>query len=109
MKIETLAVHSGYAPAADENQPLIEPITLATTFERDPDGEFKKTGRSYTRDGNPNRDAWESTLAAFEGGEAAAAFASGSAATMAVLQALAPGDHVIAKVGYYGRSCPNGD
>jgi cystathionine gamma-synthase len=104
MKIETLAVHSGYAPAADENQPLIEPITLATTFERDPDGEFKKTGRSYTRDGNPNRDAWESTLAALEGGEAAAAFASGSAATMAVLQALAPGDHVIATVGYYGTT-----
>jgi cystathionine gamma-synthase len=104
MKIETLAVHCGYAPAEDENQTLIEPITLGTTFERAADGEFKRAGRSYTRDGNPNRDAWEHTLAALEGGEAAAAFASGSAATMAVLQALTPGDHVIASSGYYGTT-----
>jgi cystathionine gamma-synthase len=104
MKIETLAVHSGYGPAEDENQSLIEPITLGTTFERAADGEFKRAGRSYTRDGNPNRDAWEGTLAALEGGEAGAAFASGSAATMAVFQALAPGDHVIATIGYYGTT-----
>jgi cystathionine gamma-synthase len=104
MRIETLAVHSGYSPEEDQNQPLSEPITLGTTFERAADGEYKRAGRSYTRDGNPNRDAWESTLAALEGGEAAAAFASGSAATIAVLQALTPGDHVIATTGYYGTT-----
>ena len=104
MKIETLAVHSGYAPATDENQSLVEPITLGTTFERAADGEFKRAGRSYTRDSNPNRDGWERTLAELEGGEAAAAFASGSAASLAVLQALTPGDHVIATTGYYGTT-----
>jgi cystathionine gamma-synthase len=42
---------------------------------------------------------------ALEGGEAAAAFASGSAATAAIFQALSPGEHVIAPHdGYYGTS-----
>jgi cystathionine gamma-synthase len=40
-----------------------------------------------------------------EGGEAAAAFGSGTAAAMALFQALAPGDHVLAHVdAYYGTS-----
>src|SRR5947207_13190992 len=40
-----------------------------------------------------------------EGGEAAAAFASGTGATMSILQALSPGDHVLAHVdAYYGTS-----
>jgi cystathionine gamma-synthase len=40
-----------------------------------------------------------------EGGEAAAAFASGMGATMSILQALSPGDHVLAHVdAYYGTS-----
>src|SRR5207247_9620229 len=40
-----------------------------------------------------------------EGGTAAAAFASGSGATMSIFQALAPGDHVLAHVdAYYGTS-----
>src|SRR5438874_8017680 len=40
-----------------------------------------------------------------EGGEAAAAFGSGTAAAMAMFQALAPGDHVLAHVdAYYGTS-----
>jgi len=40
-----------------------------------------------------------------EGGEAAAAFASGTGATMSIFQALSPGDHVLAHVdAYYGTS-----
>ena len=39
--------------------------------------------------------ALERVLAALEGGAAALAFASGQAATMAVFQSLAPGDHVV--------------
>jgi cystathionine gamma-synthase len=45
----------------------------------------------------------ESALAQLEGGAMAAAFASGSAATHAVLQSLAPGDHVVVPHdAYYG-------
>jgi cystathionine gamma-synthase len=49
--------------------------------------------------------ALEECLCALEGGAAAAAFASGSAATMSVFQALLPGEHVIAPVdAYHGTS-----
>jgi cystathionine gamma-synthase len=94
MRIETLAVHAGRRvdPATGA---VATPIHLSTTFERDPDGSYPRR-HLYARNGNPTREALESCLAALEGGAAAAAFASGSAATAAVFQALAPGDHVIA-------------
>jgi cystathionine gamma-synthase len=44
-------------------------------------------------------------MANLEGGASAVAFASGMAATMAVLQTLAPGDHVVAPLdAYFGTS-----
>src|SRR3989449_4417330 len=48
-----------------------------------------------------NRNALEECLAALEGGEAAAAFASAYAATSAVFLALQPGDHVVAPTDAY--------
>lgn len=94
MRIETLAVHAGQAvdPATGA---VGNPIHLATTFERDADGAYPR-GFLYARNANPTRDALERCVAALEGGAAAASFGSGTAATMAVFQALAPGDHVIA-------------
>lgn len=74
---------------------IAPPIVLSTTFERDEHGEYSG-GFVYARDDNPNRHALERALADLEGGEDAAAFASGSAAAAAVFQALRPGDHVIA-------------
>jgi cystathionine gamma-synthase len=71
------------------------PIHLSTTYQRAEDGSYPQ-GFIYARGGNPNRTALEECLAALEGGESAVAFASGSAATMAVFQVLSPGDHVIA-------------
>jgi cystathionine gamma-synthase len=70
------------------------PITLSTTFERAADGTYPR-GYEYSRDDNPNRHALETALAALEGGEDAAAFASGSAAAMTLFQVLRPGDEVI--------------
>ncbi|MEY2538248.1 MAG: cystathionine gamma-synthase [Verrucomicrobiota bacterium] len=101
MKIETLAVHAGHAidPATGA---VAAPIYLSTTFERDVDGSYSR-GFMYTRNSNPNRRALEEGIAALEGGTAAAAFGSGMAASMALLQALAPGDHVLAHIdAYYG-------
>jgi cystathionine gamma-synthase len=101
MRIETLAVHAGHAadPATGAVTP---PIQLSTTFERDEDGGYRG-GHVYTRTSNPNRAAVEQALTQLEGGAAALAFSSGSAATMAVFQALAPGDHVVApNDAYYG-------
>ncbi|MCB8983373.1 MAG: aminotransferase class I/II-fold pyridoxal phosphate-dependent enzyme [Ardenticatenaceae bacterium] len=92
--IETLAVHEGQTidPATGAVTP---PISLSTTFERQADGSYPH-GYDYTRSGNPNRAALEASVAALEGGSAAAAFASGSVAMMSILQALSPGAHVIA-------------
>jgi len=73
---------------------IAAPISLSTTFERAADGTFPH-GYEYSRDDNPNRHALESGLAELEGGEDAAAFASGSAAAMTLFQVLRPGDEVI--------------
>ena len=50
----------------------------------------------YSRTGNPNRRQLEDILTTLEGGAACAAFSSGSAASSAVFQLLATGDHVVA-------------
>ena len=101
MRLETLAVHAGRKidPAT---RAVAMPIHLSTTFERAADGTLPG-GFLYSREGNPTRAALETCLAALEGGAAAAVFSSGSAATHAVFQALAPGDHVVAPTdAYYG-------
>src|SRR5438067_11155159 len=99
MKIKTLAVHAGHRvdPATGA---VSAPIHLSTTFERDVEGTYSR-GFMYTRNDNPNRKALEQGVSALEGGVAAAAFASGTGATAAVFQALAPGDHVLAHVDAY--------
>src|SRR5436305_7994775 len=103
MKIETLAVHAGHIidPATGA---VSSPIHLSTTFERDIEGTYSR-GFMYARNDNPNRQALEQGISALEGGAGAAAFASGTGATMSIFQALAPGDHVLAHVdAYYGTS-----
>src|SRR5688572_12957826 len=101
MHPETLAVHGAHGP--DGATGAVAPaIHLSTTFERAADGTLPH-GYLYARDANPNRAALERVLAGLEGGAVAAAFSSGQAATMAVFQSLAPGDHVILpEAVYYG-------
>src|SRR4030095_8148681 len=99
MRIEPVAVHAGthVDPGTGAVTQAIHP---STTFERDPDGSYPR-GFLYSRNNNPNREALQECLAALEGGAAAAAFASASAATSAVLLALEPGDHVVAPTDAY--------
>ncbi len=99
MRIETLAVHAGQHVDPDTGA-VMPPIHLSSTFERNPDGSYPR-GYIYSRTGNPNRNALEDALCVLEGGAAAAAFSSGSAATMSVFQALSPGDHVVAPTDVY--------
>jgi cystathionine gamma-synthase len=93
MRIETLAVHSGHDvdPASGAVTPAIQ---LSTTYAREADGSYR-AGYLYSRYNNPNRAALETCLAVLEGGAAAAAFSSGSTATMTLIQAMGPGAHVI--------------
>jgi len=99
MRIETLAVHAGIRvdPATGA---VVPPLHTATTFEHEPDSTYPR-GYLYSRTANPNRNALEECLAELDNGEGAAAFASASAATAAVFQALAPGDHVVAPLDAY--------
>ncbi|HET9111248.1 MAG TPA: aminotransferase class V-fold PLP-dependent enzyme [Ktedonobacterales bacterium] len=103
MRFETLAIHADHEvdPATGAVTP---PLHLSTTFERQADGSYPH-GYIYIRTENPTRAALERLLATLEGdaeGVAeAAAFASGLAATSAVFQSLAPGDHVLAPSDVY--------
>src|SRR5438552_649761 len=99
MRLETRAVHAG--SSIDPGTGAVTPgIQLSVTFERDADGSYPR-GFLYGRNSNPNREELERCLADLEGGEAAAAFASGTAAIMGVVQALSPGDHMIAPTDVY--------
>ncbi|MEM8560376.1 MAG: PLP-dependent transferase, partial [Bacteroidota bacterium] len=97
--LATRAAHAGLT-VDPETRAIVPPIHLATTFERAPDGSYP-SGYQYSRSENPNRQALEVALADLEGGDldddiACVAFPSGMAAIFAVLQTLAPGDHVVA-------------
>ncbi len=93
-RTDTLAVHAGRA--ADVSTGAVAPaIHLSTTFVRDEDGGYAR-GYDYGRTANPGRASLEQALTALENGEAGAAFSSGTAATLAVFQAMPPGSHVIA-------------
>jgi cystathionine gamma-synthase len=94
VKLETLAIHAGRTPDAGSGAVTPSPI-LSTTFARDADGSYPH-GHVYSRSSNPSRSALETCLVELEGGAAAAAFSSGSAASLAVFQSLSPGDHVLA-------------
>ena len=66
---------------------------------------LKDSGNIYGRLTNPTEDVFEQRIAALEGGTAALATASGSAAVTYVFQALAKaGEHIVASKRIYGGS-----
>jgi cystathionine gamma-synthase len=96
---ETIAAQGlGWIDA--ETGAVVPPIHSATTYARDESYELIG-GRSYARPNNPTLEQPEALLAALEGGEAAALFASGMAAAVTLFQALSPGDHVVAPRSMY--------
>src|SRR5436305_2174933 len=95
----TLAIHAGQE-ADPATGATVVPIYATSTFTQEAPGRHK--GYEYSRSGNPTRAALETCLAALEVGERALAFASGLAATTAVLSTLKPGDEVAAAADLYG-------
>jgi cystathionine gamma-synthase len=83
-----------------ETGAVVPPIHNATTYARDENYELIG-GRSYARPNNPTLEQPETLLAALEGGEAAALFASGMASAVTLFQAFSPGDHVVAPRSMY--------
>jgi cystathionine gamma-synthase/cystathionine gamma-lyase len=99
LHLDTLAIHAGQAPDPTTGA-VIPPIHLSSTFAHEGLGQHR--GFEYSRTDNPTRRALEQCVAALEGGQQGIAFASGSAASSALLGTLAPGDHVLACDDVYG-------
>lgn len=95
----TRAIHEGQG-ADPTTGATVVPIYATSTYTQEAPGVHK--GFEYSRTGNPTRAALETCLAALEGGERGLAFASGLAATTAVLSTLRPGDEVAASADLYG-------
>src|SRR5512140_3754053 len=76
------------------------PVYLTSTYVQDGPGVHK--GFEYSRTHNPTRFALQDCLAALEGGRHGFAFASGLAATDAILHLCDAGDHVVASDDVYG-------
>lgn len=100
MDFETLAIHDGQAPEPRTGAVSV-PIYQTSTFQQDGIGQ-QRLGFEYSRSGNPTRQALEAALALVEGGKYGLAFGSGSAATVAALQILKPGDQILAGNDTYG-------
>src|ERR1700674_1422982 len=96
---ETLTA-PGMGRVADPYREIVQPIHVATTYERGADGSYPG-GRVYSRADNPTYDAAEALIASLEGAAAAMLFSSGQAASAALFQALAPGDGVLAPRSMY--------
>ncbi len=101
MKFSTRAIHIGQAPDLSTGATIV-PIYQTSTFTQEAIG--KNKGYAYARSSNPTRTALETCLASLENGQHCLAFASGMAATSAVMMLLSAGDHVVACNDLYGGS-----
>src|SRR6476659_6734032 len=95
----TRAIHAGQE-ADPATGATVVPIYATSTYTQAAPGDHK--GFEYSRSGNPTRTALETCLAALEEGERGLAFASGLAASTAVLAQRKPGEEVVAAADLYG-------
>jgi len=108
-KLETLQVHAGQEKADPATDSRAVPIYMTTSYvfkdSATAAGRFALTepGNIYTRLMNPTSSVLEERIAALEGGVAALATASGSAAiTYAVQNIALAGDHIVSSTNLYG-------
>ncbi len=110
-KFETLQLHVGQENADPTTDARAVPIYQTTSYVFDncevAAGRFalSEAGNIYGRLGNPTQDVLEQRIAKLEGGVAALAVASGSAAVTYALQNITKqGDHIVAEKTIYGGS-----
>ena len=108
-QFETLQVHAGQEKPDPATDARAVPIYATTSYvfknSAQAAGRFGLTegGNIYTRLMNPTSDVFEQRIAALEGGAAALAVATGSAAITYAIQNIAlAGDHVVASHNLYG-------
>lgn len=100
LSIESRCIHlEGDDPVARYGA-ISFPIYQTATFAHPALGE--STGYDYSRVQNPTRQQLEKTVAALEQGTDAVAFSTGMAAILAVMELLAPGDHIVTEADLYG-------
>jgi cystathionine beta-lyase/cystathionine gamma-synthase len=107
---ETICARGGWSREF-VTRPSAPPIFQTTAFDMHGLSQLEavaggqEAGYIYTRDGNPNHDAFAADVARLEGGAAGAVCASGMGAMTAILLAhLKTGDHVVAARVLYGRT-----
>ncbi|TLV00114.1 cystathionine gamma-synthase [Dyadobacter luticola] len=101
MKFATKAIHAGVEPDPTTGA-IMTPIYQTSTYVQESPGKHK--GYEYSRTHNPTRTALQNALAALENGKFGICYASGLAATDAVLKLYSPGDEIIATNDIYGGS-----
>ena len=108
-KFETLQLHVGQETPDPATDSRAVPIYATTSYvfkdSAQAAGRFGLTegGNIYTRLMNPTSDVFEKRIAALEGGAAALATASGSAAISYAIQNIAiAGDHIVSSTNLYG-------
>ena len=108
LKFDTLQVHAGQNPDPSTGSRAV-PIyqTTSYVFQNAEHAAnlfaLKEVGNIYTRIMNPTNDVFEQRIAALEGGVAALAVASGSAAiTYSILNIAGTGDEIVAASTLYG-------
>lgn len=99
LKFETRAIRDAHTPDP-ASRAVITPIHVGTTFQFTELG--VNTGFDYSRSANPTRAALERVLAGMEGAKHCVAYASGMAATDAILSVLLPGEEIVAAKNLYG-------
>lgn len=97
--IESALIHGGI-----DGDPLTGavnvPVYQTSTYRQE--GLGKNKGWEYSRTGNPTRAALEALIAQLEGGSHGFAFASGMAASTAVISLFKSGDKIIISSNVYG-------
>lgn len=108
-KFETLQIHVGQENPDPVTDARAVPIYATTSYvfkdSAQAAGRFglSEGGNIYTRLMNPTSDVFEKRIAALEGGAAALATASGSAAISYAVQNIAlAGDHIVSSANVYG-------
>jgi cystathionine gamma-lyase/cystathionine beta-lyase len=97
----TKFIHAGAHPDPSTGA-IMTPIYQTSTYVQSAPGVHQ--GYEYARSQNPTRFALEEAFAVIENAKFGLAFASGVAATDAVMRLLVPGDEVVAAHDMYGGS-----
>lgn len=99
MKFGTKTIHAGIEPDPTTGA-IMTPIYQTVTYVQSSPGKHK--GYEYSRTQNPTRNTLQKNLAALENAKHGLCFASGMAASDAILKLLKPGDEVISSNDLYG-------